>query len=123
MRAFRLWTGLVRLHILHHAAEGDVFGLGIIRELRRHGYDLSPGTIYPMLHGLEEAGYLKSSGERSKGPGRRSYRATRAGRIALADARKKVQELFTELVAEADRSRGRGAGQPSATRRSGSRRP
>jgi DNA-binding PadR family transcriptional regulator len=99
VRSLRLWTGLVRLHILHHAAEGEVFGLGIIRELQRHGYDLSPGTIYPMLHGLEEAGYLTSKARPSKGPSRRGYRATRSGRIALAEARKKVRELFAELTA------------------------
>lgn len=48
-----LYGGLIRLHILHHAAEKPVFGLGIIEELQRHGYELSAGTVYPMLHGLE----------------------------------------------------------------------
>lgn len=48
-----LYGGLIRLHILHHAAEEPVFGLGIIEELRRHGYEMSAGTVYPMLHGLE----------------------------------------------------------------------
>lgn len=93
-----LWTGLIRLHILHHAAEGEVFGLGIIQELRRHGYDLSPGTIYPMLHRMERAGYLVSRKRRLGQSARRSYRATRSGRMALADARRKVRELFAELV-------------------------
>ena len=106
MKTARLWTGLVRLHILHHAAEGDVFGLGIIRELRRHGYDLSPGPIYPMLHGLEEAGYLRSRTRPTKGPDRRGYRVTRAGRAALAEGREKVRELFAEL-SEPRKSRGR----------------
>ncbi len=46
-----LYGGLIRLHILHHAAEEPVFGLGIIEELRRHGYEMSAGTVYPMLHG------------------------------------------------------------------------
>ena len=106
MKTARLWSPLVRLHILHHAAEGEVFGLGIIRELRRHGYDLSPGTIYPMLHGLEEAGYLRSRAKPAKGPYRRGYRATRAGRAALAEGREKVQELLAELN-EPRRPRGR----------------
>jgi DNA-binding PadR family transcriptional regulator len=105
-----LWTGLIRLHILHHAAEGEVFGLQIIRELRRHGYDPSPGTIYPMLHRMERAGYLHSSSKRSGQSARRSYRATKAGRLALLEARRKVRELFAELVesVEADRRRSRG---------------
>ncbi len=98
MRREDLWTGLIRLHILHHASAGEVFGLGVIRELRRHGYDLSPGTIYPLLHRMERAGYLVSRERRSGPTARRSYRSTRAGRLALAEARKKVRELFAELV-------------------------
>jgi PadR family transcriptional regulator len=102
MRHQDLWTGLIRLHILHHAAEGEVFGLGIIRELRRHGYDLSPGTIYPMLHRMERAGYLISRERRLGRSARRSYRATRNGMTALADARNKIRELFAELVEAAE---------------------
>ncbi|HBV0782498.1 TPA: helix-turn-helix transcriptional regulator [Klebsiella pneumoniae] len=58
-----LYGGLIRLHILHHAAEEPVFGLGIIEELRRHGYEMSAGTVYPMLHGLEKKGSSRLSGE------------------------------------------------------------
>ncbi|HGT4724942.1 TPA: PadR family transcriptional regulator [Escherichia coli] len=61
-----LYGGLIRLHILHHAAEEPVFGLGIIEELRRHGYEMSAGTVYPMLHGLEKKGYLTSRGSVAK---------------------------------------------------------
>ena len=69
-----LYGGLIRLHILHHAAEKPVFGLGIIEELQRHGYELSAGTVYPMLHGLEKKGYLTSRHERT---GRRRPRLQR----------------------------------------------
>ena len=94
-----LYAGLIRLHILHHAAAEPIFGLGIIEELRRHGYDLSPGTLYPMLHGLERRGYLRSLGGRpGGGRARRLYAITREGRAALRDARKKVRELFGELI-------------------------
>ena len=55
-----LYSGLMRLHILHHAVEGPVFGLGMLEELGRHGYRISPGTLYPLLHGLEKKGYIKS---------------------------------------------------------------
>ncbi|TFF69701.1 hypothetical protein DRM94_21970, partial [Aeromonas taiwanensis] len=58
-----LYGGLIRLHILHHAAEEPVFGLGIIEELRRHGYEMSAGTVYPMLHGLEKKGSSRDLGE------------------------------------------------------------
>jgi PadR family transcriptional regulator, regulatory protein PadR len=92
-----LYSGLIRLHILHHAVHEPIFGLGIIAELRRHGYQLSPGTLYPMLHRLEERGYLKSTRKRHGHRIRRAYRATAAGRAALAQAKEKVRELFAEL--------------------------
>jgi PadR family transcriptional regulator, regulatory protein PadR len=92
-----LYTGLIKLHVLYHAAKEPVYGLAMIEELGRHGYKLSAGTLYPILHGLEERGYLVSSRERTGSAARRVYRATRSGRKALADAKGKVQELFGEL--------------------------
>ena len=92
-----LYVGLIRLHILHHAAEEAIFGLGIIEELGRHGYRLSAGTLYPLLHGLELKGYLRSSPSRHNGRVRRVYRATARGRRALGSAKEKVRELFGEL--------------------------
>jgi len=94
------YGGLVRLHILHHAAERPVFGLWFIEELARHGYKLSPGTLYPLLHGLERKGYLRSTNERSGKSSRRMYRATPLGRKVLAGAKGKVSELFGELLAD-----------------------
>jgi DNA-binding PadR family transcriptional regulator len=92
-----LSIGLVRLHVLHHAAEEPIFGLGMIRELSRHGYRLSPGTIYPLLHGMERRGWLKSEQRLVAGHNRKVYRATASGRKALAKARKQVQELYEEM--------------------------
>jgi PadR family transcriptional regulator, regulatory protein PadR len=92
-----LYSGLIRLHVLHHACHEPIFGAGIIEELARHGYRLSPGTLYPLLHGLEEKGYLRSSEEDSGRQPRRVYRATPKGRKALASAKEKVRELFSEL--------------------------
>jgi PadR family transcriptional regulator PadR len=93
-----LYSGLIRLHILHHAAEEPIFGLGMAEELARHGYKLSLGTLYPLLHGLERRGYLKSRSQRLGKTVRRVYRATAAGRRALATAKSKVRELFGELI-------------------------
>ena len=92
-----LYTGLIRLHILHHAAEGPVFGQAMIDELGRHGYRLSAGTLYPILHGMERQGYLRSQQRLNGGRNRRVYRATAAGRRALVTARQRVQELFGEM--------------------------
>jgi PadR family transcriptional regulator PadR len=93
-----LYSGLIRLHVLHHAAEEPIFGLGMIEELGRHGYRISPGSLYPLLQGLEKKGYLKSSQERNGRSLRRIYRATKLGRRALAASKAKVRELFHELI-------------------------
>ena len=93
-----LYSGLIRLHILHHAVEEPIFGLEMIEELGRHGYRMSAGTLYPILHGLERKGYLRSKHERVGGRVRRMYRATPAGRRALAGATERVRELFGELL-------------------------
>jgi PadR family transcriptional regulator len=92
-----LYSGLIRLHILHHSAEASIYGSWIAEELARHGYELSAGTLYPILHGLEAKGYLKSSKQRSGRWSRRVYRATPLGRKVLRTARKRVRELFGEM--------------------------
>jgi PadR family transcriptional regulator PadR len=92
-----LFAGLIRLHVLHHACHEPVFGLGMIEELARHGYRLSPGTLYPLLDGLEKRGLLRSSRKLVDGRFRRVYRATPAGRKALNTAKHRVRELFGEL--------------------------
>ena len=92
-----LLVGLIRLHILHHAVEGELYGHWMTEELARHGYRISPGTLYPMLHALERSGYLKS---RKRGTGRRVrrlYRATALGREANKLAKVQVRELIGEL--------------------------
>jgi DNA-binding PadR family transcriptional regulator len=95
-----LYAGLVRLHILYHASKEPVFGLGIMEELRRHGYRLSPGTLYPMLHAMEETGYLRARTHIVEGKMRRNYLITAKGRRALTTAKEKVRELFGELFEE-----------------------
>jgi DNA-binding PadR family transcriptional regulator len=93
-----LYSGLIRLHVLHHAVEEPVFGLGMIEELARHGYRISPGSLYPLLHGLEKKGYLRSTERRNGKSLRRIYRATPLGRRALAAAKEEVLELLSELM-------------------------
>ncbi|HEY4722044.1 MAG TPA: PadR family transcriptional regulator [Anaerolineae bacterium] len=94
------FKGFVKIHILHHAAEGPVYGLQIVKELGQHGYtNLSPGTLYPTLHGLEEAGYLVSEQQVVEGRWRKYYRITPAGRKALSQIRTKLAELAQEVLA------------------------
>jgi len=97
-------SGLVRLHLLRHAAREEIFGLGIIEERRRHGYRLGAGTLYPILHGLERQGLLRSVRRRVGPRFRRVTRVTPPGRRALRDAKVKVRELFGELFQDDGRS-------------------
>ena len=95
-----LYSGLIRLHVLHHACEESIYGLEMIQELSRHGYRIGPGTLYPILHAMEEKNWLRSEKELKNGRIRRVYRATPSGGRALAAAKEKVQELFGELFHE-----------------------
>lgn len=92
-----IFSGLIRIHVLHHASVEGVFGLGMINELRRHGYKIGPGTMYPLLHGMEKRGWLRSRSVRIDGRTRKVYFATRAGKMTLEEAKVKVQELFGEI--------------------------
>ncbi len=95
-----LYAGLIRLHVLHHATKEPIYGLAMIEELGRHGYKISAGTLYPILHGLEGRRLLISTEERTGSAARRVYRATAEGVEALAAAKQKVRELFGELFEE-----------------------
>ena len=94
----QLIVGMIRLHILHHAVKQPVYGQWMIEELNRHGYKISAGTIYPLLHGMQRQGYLTGKSERANGRNRRMYRATAKGRHALGQTKGKIRELFKELI-------------------------
>ena len=95
-----LVSGLIRLHVLYHATHEPVFGQGLMDELARHGYRVSAGTLYPILHGMEKSGYLRSRARKVDAHTRRTYVATAAGRRALRAAKSKVWELFREFFEE-----------------------
>lgn len=94
------FLGFIRLHLLHHASVKPIFGLDMIRELGRHGYELSPGTLYPVLHGLERDGFLRSQKTVVEGKTRKYYSLTNSGSAALNQALIKVRELMEELTPE-----------------------
>ena len=95
-----LYFGLIRIHVLVHASHQPIFGLAMMEELAHHGYRVGAGTLYPLLHGLEEGGLLKSSAHVVAGRRRRVYKITARGRKALDKAREKVDELHRELHEE-----------------------
>jgi PadR family transcriptional regulator, regulatory protein PadR len=95
-----LFFGLIRIHVLVHAAHEPIFGLGMMGELMHHGYRIGPGTLYPLLHGMERGGLLKSGLKNVGGRSRRIYKITAVGRKVLDKARMKVDELHYELHEE-----------------------
>jgi PadR family transcriptional regulator PadR len=95
-----LFSGLIRLHVLVHAMHESIFGVAMMRELEHHGYRIGPGTLYPLLHGMEKRGWLKSGLRCVSGRNRRVYKITPAGRKALEQARSKVDELHHEMHEE-----------------------
>jgi len=94
------FLGFVKIHILYHAAEGPVYGAELTQELARHGYDLSPGTLYPTLHRLHDNGYLVQEKRVVDGRVRKYYTITGKGRAALTEARRKIAELVGEVLQE-----------------------
>jgi len=90
--------GAVQVHVMHHAHLEEVHGTGLIEELANHGHTLSPGTIYPMLHRLEEAGLLASREVVLSGRRRRLYRTTEAGNRAFRACQRAVRELSSEVL-------------------------
>ena len=112
-----VFLALVRIHVLHHAAREPVFGVEMMEELKRHGYDISPGTLYPLLHALEESHVLVSSQEVVQGKVRKYYRITRAGSALLIELQQKIRELVEEVLERPrppGRRRGVGAAPPGA---------
>lgn len=94
------FLGFIKIHILYHAAQEAVYGAWLMRELARHGYDLSPGTLYPALHALEREGYLIREVRVVEGRQRKYYRITDRGQMVLAEARQKIAELVREVLQE-----------------------
>lgn len=100
-----------KVHILHHAAEGTVYGQWMIGELRRHGYDISPGTLYPLLRRMESNGWLELVRKKTAAVhNRREYKLTKIGAQALELIQMQLRELHREVCRPARRRRGRGAG-------------
>jgi PadR family transcriptional regulator, regulatory protein PadR len=97
-----------KVHILHHAAEQPIYGQWIADELRRHGYNISPGTLYPLLRRMEKNGWLKCIQPRnSSRNARKEYRLTKDGANILTLLRTQVEELYREVIEEARKRRQR----------------
>ncbi len=94
------FLGFIKIHILYHASKEPIFGAEMTRDLARHGYNISPGTLYPTLHRLDKEGYLKSSSKVVMGKVRKYYQATTEGNSMLEQSKKRIRELVTEVIEE-----------------------
>jgi DNA-binding PadR family transcriptional regulator len=96
----KFFLGFIKVHILYHASKAPIYGVEIAEELKRHGYHLSPGTLYPTLHRLESEDYLKQSKKVVGGRVRKYYTITNRGLAVLETARKRIRELVEEVLEE-----------------------
>jgi DNA-binding PadR family transcriptional regulator len=93
-----IYNGFIRIHILYHATKEKICGIEIMQELRRHGYHISPGTLYPILHAMNDDRLLITHAEIKDGKRRIYYKATKKGEKTLNSTRKKIKELYHEVI-------------------------
>lgn len=93
----KFFLGFIQIHILHHAKQEPFYGSWMIDELKEHGYDMSPGTLYPLLHSMESKGLLIKEDRTVDGKVRKYYGITPMGDVILNEAKKKASELFKEI--------------------------
>jgi PadR family transcriptional regulator, regulatory protein PadR len=96
------YGGFIRMHILYHAAKETIYGVEMMEELRRHGYRMGPGTLYPILHELQTRGLLTMEVEVVRGKQRKNYRITKKGSKLMAAAKSRLRELFDEVIGDHD---------------------
>lgn len=96
-----LMSGSTTLLILSLLSDGEKYGYEMISELERRSdgtFSFKEGTLYPLLHTLENGGYVKSHlREAPSGRERKYYRLTRKG-AALLDEKTEEWKLFSEKV-------------------------
>ena len=93
----KFFLGFIQIHILHHAKKEPFYGIWMIEELSEHGYNMSPGTLYPLLHTMESSGLLEKEEKNVEGKIRKYYTITQLGNEVLEEAQRKAYELFKEI--------------------------
>jgi len=93
----KFFNGFIQIHILHHALKEPIYGVWMMDELREHGYDISPGTLYPLLHSMQKNGLLEMAEKNVEGKIRKYYTTTSLGEVVLKEARAKAYEMFKEI--------------------------
>ena len=94
----KIFLGFIQVHILYHAKKEPFYGSWMIEELESHGYEISAGTLYPILHNLEKMGLLSVESKTENGKARKYYTITKQGEIILDEAKKRIKELSSEVT-------------------------
>ncbi len=95
----KILLGFIRVHILHHSTEPEgIYGVEMLKELESHGYTISPGTLYPILHEMKKNNLLKQENKNVQGKVRKIYHATKKGKKTLSELKKFINELSEEVV-------------------------
>ncbi len=92
----KLFLAFIQVHILHHAKKKPIYGSWMIEELKRHGYNISAGTLYPIFHNLKKDGLLTVENIAVNGKIRKYYSITEKGIFILNKANEKIVELKAE---------------------------
>jgi PadR family transcriptional regulator PadR len=95
-------NGTIKLFILQRAQNEPIYGGALTKALRKFGYTMSPGTLYPLLHSLEQAKLLRSRTTTVQGRVRRYYDITPFGRGCYAEARRTLTALIQEMLFDND---------------------
>ncbi|MBL0955755.1 MAG: helix-turn-helix transcriptional regulator [Leptospira sp.] len=98
MRINEFFSSFIKIHILHHCLNEEIYGVWMMEELREHGYKISPGSLYPLLKQLEEKGLIRSRIEQLGKVKRKYYRITPKGKKELTSAKFKLKELIGEIL-------------------------
>jgi DNA-binding PadR family transcriptional regulator len=92
------WQGILKVFVLHQAAQGPIYGGKLKKQLQGWGYDISPGSLYPLLHAFEKGHLFRSRVKIFKGRARKYYEITDQGRAVLAEVQQELNVIMTRLL-------------------------
>lgn len=95
-----LIKGSTSLLVLSVLKENDLYGYKIIKEIEKQSenvFVLKEGTLYPILHALEEENFLESYWEENEGRKRKYYHITKKGLKCLKEKRQEWQVFSTSV--------------------------
>ena len=97
-----LLQGTLHLLVLKSLALGPLHGLGVsnrIEQITKGTFNVKPGSLFPALHRMEEAGWLTSSwGESENNRRAKYYRLTAAGRRQLETETEDWQRISVAIT-------------------------